>query len=142
MATTGGAVIERCPKCKGVINFVIGGRTIKLQSDGDVTVLVSRQRRTETYDGEFTMEERNPKITATLVVPLDLRVSLIQDLCDIPVVVELCDGRTFSSEHSSNVSDNPYDAKKNLQPIELICDAIVEILPTASGVATSIGGAL
>jgi len=135
------AAIERCPKCKGVINFVIGGRTIKLQSDGDVTVLVSRQRRTETYDGEFTMEERNPKVTATLVVPLDLRVSVIQDLCDIPVVVELCDGRTFSSQHASNVSDNPYDAKKNLQPIELICDAIVEMLPQATGLAVGIGGA-
>lgn len=134
--------MDSCPKCKGVLNFVIDGRTIRLQSDGDVTVLVSNQRRTETYDGEFTMEERNPKITATLVVPLDIYVTYFQELCDISVVVELCDGRTFSSEHASNVSDNPYDAKKNLQPIELICDNIVELLPQATGVATTIGGGL
>ena|SRR5215472_9746977 len=134
--------LDSCPKCKGVLNFVIDGRTIRLQSDGDVTVLVSNQRRTETYDGEFTMEERNPKITATLVVPLDLYVTYFQELCDIAVVVELCDGRTFSSEHASNVSDNPYDAKKNLQPIELICDNIVEMLPQATGTATTIGGGI
>lgn len=132
--------IDRCPKCKGVLNFIIDGRTLKLQSDGDVTVLVSQQRRTEAYDGEFQMEERNPKITATLVVPLDVYVSYIQELCDQPVVVELCDGRTFSTEHASNISDNPYDAKRNLQPIELICDAIVELLPEATGIATTIGG--
>jgi len=132
--------IERCPKCKGVLHFVIDGRTIKLQSDGDVTVLSSQQRRTEGYDGEFTMEERNPRITATLVVPIDLYVWYIQELCDSPVVLELCDGRTFSTEHASNISDNPYDAKRNLQPIELICDEITELLPAATGIATTIGG--
>src|SRR5262245_48255216 len=135
-------IIESCPKCKGVLNFVIDDRTIRLQSDGDVTVLVSRQRRTETYDGEFTMEERNPKITATLVVPLDLKVTWIQEYCDLPVVVQLCDGRTFSTAHASNVSDNPYDAKKNLQPIELICDVIEELLPMAAGTVTTIGGGI
>src|SRR5262249_3997393 len=110
------------------------------QSDGDVTVLVSRQRRTETYDGEFTMEERNPKVTATLVVPLDIKVTSIQEYCDQPIVVELCDGRTFSSRHASNISDNPYDAKRNLQPIELICDVITELLPQTTGTVTTIGG--
>src|SRR5262245_24551324 len=124
--------IESCIKCKGVLNFVIAGRTIKLQSDGDVSVLVCNQKRAETYDGEFTMEERNPKITATLVVPVDMYVRDIQCLCDQPVVVELCDGRTFSTDHASNVSDNPYDAKKNLQPIELITDVITELLPQAA----------
>jgi len=121
-----------CPKCKGVLNFVIEGRTIRLQSDGDVTVLVSDQKRTEAYDGEFTMQDRNPKIIATLVVPIDMYVRFIQMLCDVPVVVELCDGRTFSSEHASNISDNPYDAKRNLQPLELICDTITELLPQAA----------
>jgi hypothetical protein len=135
-----GDVIQKCPKCKGVVHFVIQGVPLKLQSDGDVTILASRQRRTETYDGEFTMEERNPKITCTLVVPMNVKVSQIQDLCDVPVVVELCDGRAFSTDHASNVSDNPYDAKKNLQPIELICDRISEMLPQATGIATSIGG--
>ena len=134
------AIMEWCPKCKGVLNFVIDGRTIRLQSDGDVTVLVSNQRRTETYVGEFTMEERNPKVTCTLVVPIDMYVTYFQELCDVAVVVELCDGRTFSTEHASNVSDNPYDAKKNLQPLELICDEITELLPRASGMAVGIGG--
>src|SRR5215475_12535029 len=111
--------MQACPKCKGVLNFVLNGRTIRLQSDGDVTVLVSNQRRTETYDGEFTMEERNPKVTATVVVPLDLYVGAnLQELCDVPLVVDLCDGRSFSSDHASNISDNPYDAKRNLQPLE------------------------
>lgn len=134
--------MERCPRCKGVFNFVLRGRVLRLQSDGDVTVLVSNQRRTETYDGEFTMEERNPKITATVVVPLDQYVGTdLEELCDVAVVLELCDGRVFSSEHASNVSDNPYDAKRNLQPLELICDSIVEMLPAATGTTTAIGGA-
>jgi hypothetical protein len=123
---------DYCPKCKGVLNFVIEGRIFRLQSDGDVTVLVSDERRTETYDGEFTMEDRNPKITATVVVPIDVYVTYFQELCDVPVVVELCDGRTFSTDHASNVSDNPYDAKRNLQPMELICDSITELLPFAA----------
>lgn len=123
---------DYCPKCKGVLNFVIEGRTFRLQSDGDVTVLVSDQRRTETYDGEYTMEDRNPRITATVVVPVDIYVTYFEELCDAAVVVELCDGRTFSTDHASNVSDSPYDAKKNLQPMELICDAITELLPRAA----------
>jgi hypothetical protein len=120
-----------CIKCKGVLNFVVQGRSIKLQSDGDVTVLVSKQNRTAIYDGEFTMEERNPTITATLVVPNDVYVRALQELCNVPIVLELCDGRTFSSEHASNVSHDPYDVKTNLQPIELIMDEITELLPTA-----------
>src|SRR5262245_12505086 len=107
-----------CIKCKGVLNFVIQGRTIKLQSDGDVTILVSNERRTEAFDGEFTMEERNPKIIATVVVPIDMFVTYFQELCNVPLVVELCDGRTFSTDHASNISDSPYDAKRNLQPLE------------------------
>lgn len=118
-----------CIKCKGVLNFILRGQSIKLQSDGDVTVLVSTQKRTEAYNGEFTIEERNAKITTTLVVPDALYVLDIQTLCNVPVVLELCDGRTFSTDHASNISDNPYDAKKNLQPIELITDLITELLP-------------
>ena len=121
-----------CTKCKGVLNFIMQGRSIKLQSDGDVTVLVSKQKRTETYDGEFTMEDRNPKINATVVVPIDVYVRYFQEICNVPVVLELCDGRTFSSDHVSNISDRPYDAKKNLQPLELITDEITELLPVAA----------
>jgi hypothetical protein len=120
-----------CIKCKGVLNFVVGGRSIKLQSDGDVTVLVSKQNRTATYDGEFTLEERNPEIIASFVVPADTYVRALQELCNVPIVLELCDGRTFSSEHASNVSQDPYDAKTNLQPVDLIMDEITELLPTA-----------
>jgi hypothetical protein len=126
-----------CIKCKGVLNFVVAGRTIKLQSDGDVTVLVSNQRRTETYDGEFTMEERNPKIIASLVVPNDTYVRYLQELCNVPVVLELCDGRTFSTDDASNISEDPYDAKTNLQPIELIMSAITELLPVAGSSITA-----
>lgn len=122
-----------CAKAKGILNMRVNGRIYRIQSDGDVTVLMSRMRRTETYDGEFTQEERNPKITATLVVPIDLRVEDLQELCDVPVQVELYDGRTFSSEHASTVSDAPYDAKRNLQPIELACDVITESAPQAVG---------
>src|SRR5262245_49035298 len=121
-----------CAKCKGVLNLVVEGRNIRLQSDGDVTVLVSTQKRTEAYDGEFTIETRNAKITATVVIPVELYVQHFQDLCNVPVVLELCDGRTFSTDHASNVSDSPYDAKKNLQPLELIADAITELLPIAA----------
>lgn len=118
-----------CIKCKGVLNFVVNGRTMRLQSDGDVTILVSRQNRSEAHWGEFTMEERNPKVVATLLVPIDMYVSQIQELCDVAMVVELCDGRAFSTDHASNISQDPYDAKTNLQPVEMICDVITELLP-------------
>ena len=124
--------MDYCPRCKGVLNLVISGRTIRLQSDGDVTILASNQHRTETYDGEFTVEDRSPKVTATVVVPIDTYVTYFQELCDVPLVVELCDGRTFSCEHASQISDNPYDTKKNLQPCEFICTSITELLPRAS----------
>src|SRR5262245_59519933 len=121
-----------CIKCKGVLNFVIQGRTIRLQADGEVNILISTQKRTETYDGEFTLEDRNAKITATVVVPVDMYVRFFQELCNVPVVVELCDGRSFSGEHVSNVSEEGYDAKKNLQPLVLIADELVELLPQAA----------
>lgn len=118
-----------CIKCKGVLNFVLSGRTMRLQSDGDVTILVSDQNRSEAHFGEFTMERRNPKVTATLLVPVDMYVRQIQELCDVPMVVELCDGRTFSTEHASNISQDTYDAKTNLQNVEMIMDVITELLP-------------
>lgn len=124
-----------CIKCKGVLNFVVQGRSIKLQSDGDVTVLVSKQNRTEAHDGEFTLEERNPKIEATFVVPNDVYVRAIQELCNVPIVLELCDGRTFSAEHASNISQEAYDAKTNLQTVELIMDEITELLPVAGSMS-------
>lgn len=132
---------DTCAKCKGLLNFWLRGRTIRVQSDGDITVLVSRMRRTEAYDGEFTQEERNPKITATIVVPITERVTDLQELCDVPVQVELCDGRTFSTEHASQVSDSPYDAKRNLQPIELICDRIQEQAPQSATTGAAVAGA-
>jgi len=96
-----------------------------------VTVLVSRQARTATYDGEFTVEERNPEIVASLLVPSDVYVSAIQELCNVPLVLELCDGRTFSTEHASNVSTDPFDTKTGLQPVDFIMDEITEMLPIA-----------
>lgn len=134
--------ITSCPKCKGVLNFLINGRTVKLQSDGDVTILMSTQRRTETYDGEFTVEERNPKVTATLVVPLDMEVREIQEYCALPVQIALCDGRVFAGDVASNISDSPYDAKKNLQPIELIFETLIEALPTRQLAPAGIGGGI
>lgn len=124
-----------CIKCKGVLNLLVQGRAIKLQSDGDVTVLASSQNRTATYDGEFTLEERNPSITASFVVPSDVYVRAVQELCNVPIVLELCDGRTFSSDHASNVSQDGYDCKTNLQPVQLIMDTITELLPVAGGAA-------
>lgn len=137
-------MIQKCAKCKGVLNFWIDGRTMRLQSDGDVTVFASRQSRTELYDGEFTAEERNPKISAVVVVPIDVLVTDIAEWCDAPFVLQLCDGREFSCQHASNVSDEGYDAKKNLQPIELICDSetFTETRPQASGTLPGIGGGL
>jgi len=131
-----------CVRCKGVLNCMVQGRAIKLQSDGDVTVLVSNENRTATYNGEYTREERNPSITASFVVPSDVYVKAVQELCNIPIVLELCDGRTFSSDNATNVSQDGYDAKTNLQPVELIMETITELLPVAggaSGLAQSIG---
>lgn len=122
-----------CVKCRGVLNLFIGGRALKLQADGDVTVIVSKQNRTGTYDGEFTLEERNPQIVASVIVPSDTYVRQIQELCNVPIVLELCDGRTFASDHASNVSQDPFDTKTGLQPIDLIMDEITELLPVAAG---------
>jgi len=121
-----------CIKCKGVLNFTIQGRSIRLQSDGDVTVVVTNQRRTEAYDGEWTLEDRNPTIEATVVVPVDMYVRYFQEICNVPLVLELCDGRTFSTEHASNIAEDAYDAKKNIQKLTLITDEIIELLPLAA----------
>src|SRR3954466_16069898 len=108
-----------CVKCKGLLNLVIDGRSIMAQSDGDITILISNFNRTATYNAEFTSEERNPTITIVVVVPADEYVRFFQELSNVPIVVELCDGRTFSAEGASNVSQDPYDAKNNTQPLEL-----------------------
>lgn len=55
-----------------------------------------------------------------------------KDLCNVPVVVELGDGRIFWAEGATNVNHDPYDAKNNTQPLELICESIVELLPVAA----------
>jgi hypothetical protein len=130
-----------CIKCRGVLNLVIGGRSMKLQSDGDVTVLASRQNRTATYDGEFTLEWRNPEIVASLLVPSDLYVTALQELCNVPLVLELCDGRTFSTDSASNVSQDPFDAKTGLQPVDFIMDEITELLPIAGSSSGLTAGA-
>jgi len=121
-----------CIKCKGLLNFILQGRSIRLQSDGDITIWPTNQRRTELYEGEFTLEKRNPRIEVIVVVPIDTYVKDIQELCNVPVVVELCDGRTFSTDHASQISDAGYDAKRNLQTVHLICDEITELLPVAA----------
>lgn len=121
-----------CIKCKGVLNFTIQGRAIRLQSDGEVTVLVSNQKRSEAYDGEWTLEDRNPHVEATVVVPIDMYVRYFQEICNVPLVVELCDGRVFSTEHASQIAEDGYDAKKNTQKLTLITDEIIELLPQAA----------
>lgn len=118
-----------CAKAKGVLNLVLNGQSLRLQSDGEVTILASLQNRTPTYDGEFTIEDRNPQIVASVVVPNSMYVTNLQEICNVPVIVELADGRTFSMTDASNVSQDPYDAKNNTQPLLLIGSAIEEILP-------------
>jgi len=138
---------EYCIKARGILRFIVDDREVKLQSDGDVSVIVSTQARTATYDGEFTVEERNPQITASFVVPPDVRVSAIQNLCNIPIVLELMDGRTFSSNDASNVSQDAFNPKTGLQTVDFVMGTMVERLPrpgtrmTWSGMTGAGGGA-
>ena len=121
-----------CIKAKGSLNLVVCGQNMKLPADGDITIIVSSELRTALTQGEFTVAERNPTITATVVVPADRYVRDLQELCNCPVIVELADGRIFSAEGASNVSQDPYTANTNSQPLELICESMVELLPVAA----------
>lgn len=118
-----------CAKCKGVLNLILDGRSVLLDSEGDVTVLASPQQRTALHNGEFTMQRRNPTIVASIVVPPDVSVRAVQELCNTSLILEMCDGRTFSTTGASNVSQDPYDVNTGLQPVELIADTLDELLP-------------
>lgn len=121
-----------CSRGRGTLNFLINGQSIKLTADGDITVILSDQARTALSSGEFTVEDRSPSIAATVLVPNGLYVRDIQDLCDAAVVVEMTDGRTFSTTSASNVSQDGYNVKTNAQPLELTCESITELLPLAA----------
>lgn len=122
-----------CARCRGVLNVVIQGRSFALQSDGDVTVYASNFTREEVTDGnaDFTMSDYNPRIIVTVQVPDDMYVRDLQELCGVPIVVELCNGRTFSAEEASNINTDPFDAKTGYLSLELIAPEIVELLPQA-----------
>lgn len=121
-----------CSRGRGTLNFLINGQSIKLAADGDITVITSDQARTALSDGEFTIEDRSPSITATVLVPNSIYVNDLQELCDAAVVVEMFDGRTFSTTSASNVSQEGYNPKTNQQPLELTAQAITELLPIAA----------
>lgn len=123
--------MEACIRCNGVLNTVIQGRSFALQSDGDVMIYPSNWSRAEAYNGEFTVEEKNPVIDLTVVVPKDVYVRDLIELCNVPIVIELCDGRTFSAEGASNISGESFDAKTNILTMQFIAPEIVELLPTA-----------
>lgn len=121
-----------CSKGRGTLNFLIRGQSIKLAADGDITVITSDQSRTALSNGEFTIEDRSPSIAATVLVPNTMYVNDLQELCDAPVVVEMFDGRTFSTTSASNVSQEGYNPKTNQQPLELTAETITELLPAAA----------
>lgn len=121
-----------CSRGRGTLNFLINGQSVKLTADGDITVIRSDQARTALNNGDFTIEDRSPSIAATVLVPNGLYVGDLQELCDAAVVVEMTDGRTFSAQSASNVSQDGYNVKTNAQPLELITDVITELLPIAA----------
>lgn len=118
-----------CSRGRGTLNFLINGQSVKLTADSDITIVLSDQTRTSLSNGEFTIEDRSPGITATVLVPNSMYVRPLQELCDAAVVVEMTDGRTFSTTSASNVGQDGYDVKTNAQPLELICEDITELLP-------------
>lgn len=121
-----------CSRGRGTLNFLINGQSVKLTADGDITVILSDEMRTALSNGEFTIEDRSPGIQATVLVPNSLYIRDLQDLCDASVVVEMTDGRTFSTTSASNVSQDGYNVKTNAQPLDLTCEVITELLPVAA----------
>ena len=67
-----------------------------------------------------------------MLVPNGTYVNDLQELCDAAVVVEMFDGRTFSTTSASNVSQEGYNPKTNQQPLELTAQSITELLPIAA----------
>lgn len=121
-----------CSRGRGNLNFLLNGVSVKLTADSDITVIMSDETRTALSSGEFTIEDRSPSITATVLVPNNMYVLYLQELCDASVVVEMTDGRTFSTTSASNVGTDGYDVKTNAQPLELTCAQITELLPIAA----------
>lgn len=121
-----------CSRGRGTLNFLINGSSVKLAADGDITVITTDQARTALSNGEFTIEDRSPSIAATVLVPNNMYVQDLQELCDAAVVVEMYDGRTFSTTSASNVGQDGFNAKTNSQPLELTCESITELLPIAA----------
>lgn len=121
-----------CSRGRGTLNFLLNGQSVKLAADADITVITTDESRTALSNGEFTIEDRSPSIQATVLVPNSMYVRDLQELCDASVVVEMYDGRTFSTTSASNVSQDGYNAKTNQQPLELTCEAITELLPVAA----------
>lgn len=121
-----------CSRGRGTLNFLINGASVKLAADGDITVITTDQARTALSNGEFTIEDRSPSIAATVLVPNNMYVQDLQELCDAAVVVEMYDGRTFSTTSASNVGQDGFNAKTNSQPLELTCETITELLPIAA----------
>ena len=102
-----------CSRGRGTLNFLINGSSVKLAADGDITVITTDQARTALSNGEFTIEDRSPSIAATVLVPNNMYVQDLQELCDAAVVVEMYDGRTFSTTSASNVGQDGFNAKTN-----------------------------
>lgn len=116
-----------CAKAKGLLNLIIDGVSIKIDADSDLEIYTSQQSREGQSNGEFTVSEKSPMISGTIRVPKQQLIRSIQELCNVPVTVELYDGRVFHMRDASNVSTDNFNAKNNTLPIELIGSFMEEI---------------
>lgn len=116
-----------CAKGRGVANFAVSGIAYRLESDGDVEISPTTQAREEMDNGEFTVTTKSPYITGTFRVPSGQPIKTLQELCGVPVTVELFEGRVFYLRSASNVSDEAYDAKKGTLPMRFIGEFMEEV---------------
>lgn len=101
-----------CEKARGVVNVLVNGISLKLESDSELTIQPSNQLREEKSCGEFSVNERSVYIEGTFKVPSTLNIKEILELCGVPVTAEMYDGRVFHIRSAAQVSEEGYNAKE------------------------------
>lgn len=101
-----------CLKARGVVNVLVDGVSIKLETDSDLIIQPSTQMREEKSCGEFSISERSAYIEGTFKVPPGLNIKQVAESCGVQVTAEMYDGRVFHMASAAQVGEGGYNAKE------------------------------
>ena len=121
-----------CIKGQGILNVTIGNRTYPLDSEGDVSIYPSDQKREERNNGEFVISDTSPYIEGVFRIPPDVAVRDLQELECTSVTVVLRNGRVFHLRMASQVAEEAFNAKEGTLSMRFIGESCEEVVP-ASG---------